>query len=171
MSRYIIDYSLKNGLGKPSISLYLAGCDKPIKCEGCHNWELQEEPKESYDIDEIKKHIDKAINNFLQFHSALYVSILGGEPLAIYNRNITMEISKYIKEKYTNAIIIIYSWRTIKQIKKENLEMYMKYIDYGVLGAYDKNLYIENTIPSSTNQYIYDFKNNRIIKPIKLKKG
>lgn len=169
--RYTIDYSLKNGLGKPAVSIYLTGCDKPIKCDDCHNWELQEESKEQYDIKKMKERIDKYIKDFFKFHKSLHVSILGGEPLAEYNRKITYEISKYIKEKYPNSTIIIYSWRTIDQIFKEGIKSYIKYIDYGVLGAYDKELYIENTIPSSTNQYIYDFKYDKINKPIILKKG
>ena len=41
MDRYTIDYSLKNGLGHPSVSLYLSGCDNSDKCDGCHNKELQ----------------------------------------------------------------------------------------------------------------------------------
>jgi len=96
---------------------------------------------------------------------------LGGEPLAKYNRNITLELSNYIKEKYKNAIIVLYSWRTIEQINRESLKPYIKYIDYGVLGSYNKDLYVSNTLPSSTNQYIYDFKNNEKLKPIKLKRG
>lgn len=65
----------------------------------------------------------------------------------------------------------MYSWRTIEQINKENLKPYIKYIDYGVLGVYDNDLYTPNVLPSSTNQYIYDFKGSQKLKPIKLKKG
>lgn len=169
--RYIIDYSLKNGLGKPSVSIYLHGCDNPIKCKDCHNLELQNTPIEEINIEELKKQIDIAIKNYLQFHNKLYISILGGEPLAQYNRNIILEISKYIKEKYNDSIIVMYSWRTIDQINKENVNQYLKYVDYGVLGVYDSNLHIENTLPSSTNQYIYDFKQNEILQPIRLKRG
>lgn len=96
---------------------------------------------------------------------------MGGEPLAEYNRNITQEISQYIKRKYKSVTIILYSWRTIEQIKKENLESCIRYIDYGVLGSYNKNLYISNTLPSSSNQYIYDFVNNEKLTPVKLKEG
>jgi len=171
MNKYVIDYSLKNGLGKPSISIYLTGCDNPIKCEDCHNYELQKELNYEYNINDLKQDINRNINFYLQFHDKLYISILGGEPLAKYNRKTTLEISKYIKEKHEDSTIILYSWRTIEQILKEHLQKYIKYIDYGVLGVYDKNLHIENVIPSSTNQYIYDFKNNTILKPIRLKKG
>lgn len=171
MERYFIDYSLKNGLGNPAISLYLTGCDNPIKCEDCHNWELQEQSKYNYDIDKVKTEIDKEIYNYLQFHDKLYIAILGGEPLAEYNKDITLQISKYIKEKYPNSTTILYSWRTIEQINNENLRSYTDYIDYGVLDVYNKNLHAENTLPASTNQYIYDFINDKKLAPIKLKKG
>ncbi len=171
MNRYFIDYSLKNGLGHPAISIYLTGCDNPVKCNECHNWELQEQSKYGYNINKIKNETDKEIQNYLQFHNKLYVAILGGEPLAKYNKDITLELSKHIKQKYKYATIILYSWRTIEQINNENLESYIQYIDYGVLGAYNKNLYIPNTLPSSTNQYIYDFKHNKKLESIKLKRG
>ncbi len=171
MRRYFIDYSLKNGLGKPAISLYLTGCDNPIKCENCHNWELQEQSKYDYDINKVKTEIDKEIYNYLQFYNNLYIAILGGEPLAEYNKDITFQISKYIKKKYINSIIVLYSWRTIEQINNDNLKSYVNYIDYGVLGVYNKNLHIENTLPASANQYIYDFVNNEKLTPVKLKEG
>lgn len=171
MKRYIIDFSLKNGLGHPAVSIYLTGCDNPIKCENCHNWELQEQSKYNYNISAIKNEIDLEIKNYLQFYDKLYVAILGGEPLTKYNKNITFELSKHIKYKYNNAIVVLYSWRTIEQINNENLKSYVQYIDYGILGVYDKNLHILNTLPSSTNQYIYDFKNNKKLKSIKLKEG
>ena len=43
---------------------------------------------------------------------------------------------------------MLYSWRTIEQISKENLELYIQHIDYGVLGSYNKDLYVSNTLPS-----------------------
>ncbi|MFA7689212.1 MAG: 4Fe-4S cluster-binding domain-containing protein, partial [Bacilli bacterium] len=171
MKRYIIDFSLKNGLGHPAISIYLTGCDNPIKCEDCHNWELQEQSKHNYNINTIKNEIDIEIQNYLQFYNELYIAILGGEPLAKYNKNITLEVSKHIKQKYNNVIVVLYSWRTIEQINNENLKLYIQYIDYGVLGVYDKNLHISDTLPASTNQYIYDFKNNKKLNSIKLKRG
>lgn len=120
-------------------------------------------------MDNIIKNIDYEIKNFLQFHNTLYFSILGGEPLAEYNKQITFEISKYIKNTYQNATNVLYSWRTIDNIKQENLKSFLTYIDYGVLGSYNKELHIANTIPSSVNQYIFDFKNNKTIPPINLK--
>lgn len=169
IDRYVIDYSLKNGLGHPSISLYLTGCDKPIKCEDCHNWELQKQSENNYNINTIKDELDNSIKNYLSFHDKLYFSILGGEPLSEYNKDISLEISKYIKEKYKKSIIVLYSWRLIEEIKDSNLIPYTLYMDYGVLGPYKKDLYEEKTLPSSSNQYVYNFKTNKKLKPIKIK--
>jgi len=171
LKRFILDYSLKNGLGNPAISLYLSGCDKKIKCKGCHNQELQLGTNAKIDFELLKENMDKNIKNYLYFHKKLHVSILGGEPLAPYNREIASQISKYIKQKYKDCSIILYSYRTIDDIKKENLLSYLTYIDYGVLGSFEEDLFIENTLPSSTNQYIYDFKNKTKLQSISLKGG
>lgn len=171
MDRYILDYSLKNAIGRPSVSLYLTGCDKPIKCKDCHNYELQNQSHNDYDIQEIKQNIDKFISEFLNMHNNLNVSILGGEPLSDYNINIAYEISEYIKNTYDDSRIFIFTWRTLGQIKKENKEKFLKHFDYGVFGEYDSNLHVEDTLPSSTNQYIYDFNKKETIDPIRLKRG
>lgn len=167
--RYTIDYNLKNGLGKPAISLYLTGCDKPIKCAGCHNYELQKESEDDYEINKIINKMEGKYLKSLEFNKDTSIVFLGGEPTAKYNIKIVYIISKYFKGKYPNTNTILYSWRTIEQIKNDiNIDM-MKYIDYGVLGAYDENNYVEKELPSSTNQYIYDFNIKDKLKPIKLK--
>ena len=160
--RYIIDYSLKNGMGNPSVNLYLSGCDKKEKCEGCHNWEMQEENTDDYDMNEIKARLDNHIYNAMQFTNKLYVCVLGGEPLAPYNKKITLGIAKHVKGKYKDVILVLYSWRYLTNIK---------YFDYGVLGGYDHTQHEDNCIPSSKNQYIYDFKLHKKLPKIYLKKG
>ena len=170
LKRYVINYSTKNGLGRPSISIYLQGCDKKVKCKSCHNLEMQSPPKEKCNFYNMTKQLDNYIEQFMKFHKKLHMSFLGGEPLAPYNRDIVYKLSKYIKTMYKNSKISLYSWRTIKQINEE-LKSYIQYIDYGILGEYNESLYVADTLPSSSNQYIYDFKNKKIIEPIKLKRG
>lgn len=163
VKRYAIDYNLKNGLGHPAISLYLTGCDKPVKCKGCHNWEMQERSGQGYNIEDIKSELDNLINNFSYFHKELYISIVGGEPLAEYNLPITIEVAKYIKDKH-NSKIVLYSWRDLDQIGEVS-----QYLDYAVLGGYDEAKHQDNVLPSSSNQVIWDFKNNKELEHIKLK--
>lgn len=162
MNRYFIDYNLKNGLGNPSINLYLTGCDIPVKCVDCHNYEIQEESKKDYNLNNIKMDLDEVIKHFLILHDKLYFCILGGEPLTEYNKPITLEISKYIKNKYPDSIIVLYSWRKLKILKN---------IDFGVLGAYNKDLFTPNTIPSSSNQIIWDYGKEVEVEPIIINKG
>lgn len=169
MSRYYFDYSLNNGLGHPAISLYLTGCDKPTKCIGCHNKELQEESKDYCDTEELKFKINEKILKGFNFSKKMYVVFLGGEPLTEYNRNITYDISKYVKEKYPQVTTVVYSWRTKELLK--NIRNYLSYMDYGVLGEFKDELYVEGTLPSSSNQYIYDFKEEKVLKPIRYRGG
>jgi len=164
--RYFIDYSLKNGLGHPSPSLYLTGCDKPVKCEGCHNWELQEKSEDSYNIAKIKDELQELIEKSLGFSSGdNYFSILGGEPLTSYNVGITKEISEWVSENYPDITIVLYSWRRKDQIDSD----IVCNIDIGILGSFENDKKKEDQIPGSTNQVIYDFNSGRELKPIKLK--
>lgn len=164
IKRYIIDYSVTNGLGKPAISIYLSGCDKLVKCKGCHNWEMQEESENDYDIEQLKEELDTEISNFKVFHKSLRIAILGGEPLAKYNRDITLELLKYIKEKYEDAITILYSWRDVGQIGESK-----NYLDFGVLGGYEESLHQDNTLPASSNQRVWNFNTNSEEQAILLK--
>lgn len=169
MKRYIVDYSLKNGLGRPAVSVYLKGCDKKIKCSGCHNYEMQSIDDYQVSKNKLMESIDLAIGNFMLFHDDLRVAILGGEPLAPYNINITKEISNHIKRNYEGASVIIYTWRDIEDIQNEKIGSYLENVDYGILGSYKEEFKVENILPASSNQYIYDFTNNIRVEPILLK--
>jgi anaerobic ribonucleoside-triphosphate reductase activating protein len=167
--RYIIDYNLKNGLGKPSISLYLTGCDKKIKCFGCHNYELQKESINNYNVEEIFKKMEKLYVNARIFNKETKIVFLGGEPTASYNIDIVYEISKLFREKYENADTVLYSWRNLEEIEDQIDFKKIRYIDYGVLGSYDEELHEDKVLPASSNQYIYDFENKKKLKPIEIK--
>lgn len=162
MSRYTIDFSLKNGLGKPSVNLYLTGCDKPDKCKGCHNWEMQDPDFSNFDFQKLLNAIKVNIETSKIFHKDSYFCVLGGEPLASFNKQITMDVAKFVKNTFPDTTLIVYSWHEPQELE---------YFDYGVLGPYEEELYKENILPSSSNQYIYDFKNKTRLKDIKLKQG
>jgi anaerobic ribonucleoside-triphosphate reductase activating protein len=168
MSRYYIDFSLKNGLGSPSASLYLTGCDKPVKCKGCHNYELQGIRGTEFNINKIYRELKEEVRKGQELFNLRYVSYLGGEPLAPYNREITKIISKKIKKEF-RVKNILYTWRTLEKIKEENLDEYIEYMDYGILGEYRDELRDTDRIPSSKNQYIYNFNTNKKEKDIILK--
>lgn len=160
---YNVDFSLTNGLGKPSVSIYYSGCDIPVKCKECHNPELWQKSLPQVSYDELYRLIKGYVD--FGYSDKLIISFLGGDPLAPFNRNSVMETSEKIKSDFPEAELIIYSWRMPSEIKKE----WVKYFDYGVLGKFDIKKYKKGYLPASTNQIIYDFKKNETLNAIKLK--
>ncbi|MBN3352108.1 4Fe-4S cluster-binding domain-containing protein [Clostridium botulinum] len=151
-----------DGLYYPAISIYFSGCDKKIKCADCHNPELQKQ-RVGYGTNyiEVINDLDNKIKEWLTIYPEISICYLGGEALAKWNREATYQISKHFKDKYQNKICnIIYTWRYLKDLRE--VEDYISYIDIGVLGDYQKQNHVVNQIPSSSNQFIYDF--NRKIK-------
>jgi len=161
---YSIQYSTKSGLGKPALEVYLYGCDKPIKCNGCHNKELLETPSEFTPIKQIEEHLLREISNFSKFHKQVIISFVGGEPTADHNKERLNRLSGTVKSKYVDSLIVLYSWKRLDGWSINNF----KHIDYGVLGEYISELHVDNYIPSSSNQIIYDFKNHEIMDNINL---
>ena len=156
-----------DGLWYPSISIYYSGCDRPVKCVDCHNPELQQR-----DIGfkttskQLISDIEEKLIEWLDIYETISLCYLGGEPLAEWNRQSTLEISQYFKIKYKNKICnIVYSWRYLEHF--ETLKQYLIYMDYGVLGDFQIAKRNINYIPSSNNQYIYDFKNKTKLLPIR----
>jgi anaerobic ribonucleoside-triphosphate reductase activating protein len=166
----ILDFSLINGLGQPSVDIYLTGCDKPVKCPSCHNqelWEVQEKPSLNEFIEKIEAVYEDASN----FFPDLRISFLGGEPLAEYNREYLYEITKYLKGMYPNLEIVLYTWRTLEDINAQELTKYTQFCTYGILGSFEIDKRVENMIPASTNQKIYSFSLKRYLEPIKQKRS
>ena len=167
---YFLDLSQTNGLGAPAVSIFLRGCDKEIPCDDCHNMEIYTETTREICVEDLQNAVKSYLDQYVSIYGdkSIRVAILGGEPLSRKNRVVTHAISRYIKEIYNTAIVIVYSWRTKEQIEEENLNRFLRYIDYGVLGPYEKDKYVENTIPSSTNQGIYNLKTGFKQREIKL---
>jgi anaerobic ribonucleoside-triphosphate reductase activating protein len=158
-----------DGLWYPSISIYYSGCDKIIKCKNCHNPELQLKGVGFETSDnQLIQDIEEKLIMWLSTYEIVSICYLGGEPLASWNRKSVFEVSKYFKEKYKNQVCnVLYTWRYINDL--HTLKEYISYIDYGVLGDFREEYKDLNYIPSSINQYIYDF--NKQIKIKAIKKG
>jgi len=159
---YNIDFSLTNGLGKPAISIYYSGCDIPVKCKDCHNPELWNKSNVNINY----KELHRLVSEYKNFNKSaeLIVSFMGGDPLAEYNRESTMEVSRRLKEDFPEVVLIVYSWRTPKEIEKEWIE----HFDFGVLGQFDIGVLNKGYLPASSNQIIYNFKTNTTLESIKL---
>lgn len=159
---YSIDFSLINGLGKPSVSIYFSGCDIPVKCRECHNPELWRQQDSQVGYEELKR----LVKSSQSFSKELIVSFLGGDPLASYNREEVQEISSQLKRDFPEVKLVIYSWRLPNQIEDE----WVSDFDYGVLGQFDIGEFKEGYLPASTNQIVYDFKTREMLSPIKISK-
>ena len=103
------------------VSLWTSGC--PFHCEGCHNPEAWDK-EAGYEIpSDIKRQLIKAIcangikRNF---------SILGGEPLAPWNRQFIDEIITSIRTAYPNIKIFLWTGFTIEELDVAQ----DKYIDH-----------------------------------------
>lgn len=160
---YSVDFSLTNGLGRPSVSIYYSGCDIPNKCEECHNEELWFNQEALLSYRDVFNKVDWYRN--FNYDKSLIVSFLGGDPLAPYNRESVISVSKKLKEDFPGIKLIIYSWRKPEEIEDD----WVRYFDYGVLGKFDNSQYQEGYLPASNNQVIYDFKAGVTLDPIKLR--
>lgn len=117
MDNFYVETSIStDGVNYPSVSLYFFGCDKPVKCHGCHNEKLWSFPNQKDNVQKMIAKMEDELNKIYKYSKKVSICFLGGEPLA--NQHIgTMEIiSKYFKEKYNNVITIVYTWRTIEDI-------------------------------------------------------
>ncbi|PLV59118.1 4Fe-4S cluster-binding domain-containing protein [Thermotoga sp. KOL6] len=139
------------------VSVYFQGCDAEPKCYMCHNpetWLVSEEYKR--DPEKTLKIINEKISNLLTHFPKVSLALLGGEPLAPNNRKDVLLLSKHFKEKYgSRLVILLFSWRTPKDIVRERLLEYVQYVDEFVLGRY-LHKYHQDGFPASKNQLHID---------------
>ena len=128
----IKDFDINNGEGI-RVSLWVSGCE--FRCRGCHNahtWdkevgELFTEETAEYLFELMDKDIPKDL------------SILGGEPLAEYNRDEILQLCIKFKNRFPNKNIWLWSGYTIEQIKKDFPQI-LDYIDVLIDGLYFERL-------------------------------
>lgn len=130
------------------VAIFFSGCDREPKCRGCHNsiaWDKN-------------SGIPFDVNAKLELYTELNkpyiqgVTMLGGEPLASYNREEVTKLCKDIKKMFPEKDIWLYTGYTYEQVK--DLEI-MKYIDVLVDGEFVEELKDENyPWAGSTNQRV-----------------
>ena len=142
-----------DGLGTPSVSVFFSYCDKPTKCLGCHNKELQ---KDGVGFNLRIETAREIINTKLKFLKRIYNEVklvfIGGEPLAKINLRYCQDLARSFPE-YTK---LVYTWRGIAELKGIDISMF----DEVVCGEYVEKLKTENKLLGSSNQYIVDNKLN-----------
>jgi len=143
------------------LSIYFQGCDRNPKCPYCHNpqtWAPYQGYE--YELDELIEVIFNKLDYVFDSYDKLSLCYVGGEPLAPYNRDAVLAISKAVKARYGDKIVnVLFSWRMPDEIIEGGLMPYIEYIDEFVLGPYDytlRNYTDENNtevgFPASTNQ-------------------
>lgn len=145
------------------ISIYFQGCDRSPKCLLCHNKETWEPYRGfKYDLEDLIQILKDKITYALESYDKIAVVYLGGEPLAPYNRDSVFQISKELKEEFSEKIVnTLYSWRTLEEIEFQNLENYIVYMDELVLGPYD---HAQRNVDEKGNVLFPASKNQKYIK-------
>jgi anaerobic ribonucleoside-triphosphate reductase activating protein len=117
------------------VSLWTSGC--PHRCKGCHNpqtWQRE------YGYDISRKELIAQIDGGLTSHGVTRnFSVLGGEPLAAYNRDDISVILKEIRKKHPDILIYIWTGYTIEELNKSQYDFENKifqYIDYLIDGRF-----------------------------------
>ena len=151
-------YDVANGPGV-RVSLFVSGCRN--YCKGCFN-------KAAWDFNYGKLFNGNTMDEIIETLSLDYISgltILGGEPFEPENQNQVYNIVKYVRLRFPNKTIWIYSGYTIEQILREkNIKDTTYWIlsncDVLVDGKFDESLYdISLRFRGSSNQRIIDLKN------------
>lgn len=118
-----------------SVSLWTSGCR--FHCVGCQNKETWD-PLSGVPVpDDIAEKIKKAITaNGIQRN----FSVLGGEPLAPFNREYIADLIDEIREAFPDIEIAVWTGYTIEELKKENdsnINWILSKIDLLIDGRYD----------------------------------
>lgn len=140
----VVDYDYNNGDGV-AVTLWVTGC--PHKCEGCHNPQLWDKDRGMYEMEALSKIEDALSDPDINKH----LSILGGEPLAPYNIKGVTFICKYIREKFPNKEIWLWTGYTVEELDESQREV-LEYINVIIDGKFEKDLKIEGKWYGSSNQ-------------------
>ena len=160
MSRYsaIIPNDVVNGHGV-CVSFFVQGC--PHHCPGCFNEETWDFHGGVPYTPEVKWNIIKAIaaNNINR-----NFSVLGGEPLAPQNIDMTWEVIDAVRHAYPNIEITLWTGYTYEELMvqpTENLLNILNTINILVDGPFiEKEKDLSLQLRGSRNQRIWIRKNN-----------
>ena len=161
MSRYsaIIPNDVVNGHGV-CVSFFVQGC--PHHCPGCFNEETWDFHGGIPYTPEVKWNIIKAIaaNNINR-----NFSVLGGEPLAPQNIDMTWEVIDAVRHAYPNIEITLWTGYTYEELMvqpTENLLNILNTINILVDGPFiEKEKDLSLQLRGSRNQRIWVKQNNR----------
>ena len=133
-------------------SLWFNGC--PHKCTGCWN-------PMTHDIDDKldrpnQEVIDETLVALDEFGVKKDLTLLGGDPLAVFNLADLIEILAAIKEARPETRVLCWTGYTWKQLQNGTHRNVLKYIDILIDGRYEKDLHVEGHKFGSSNQKVID---------------
>ena len=145
----ITKFDMVNGEGIRTV-LWLSGCDHA--CKGCQNIQTWSHssgiPFTEDNLKEIYEELDK------EYISGLTLS--GGDPLSLKNREFSLSLAKHLKEKYPHKNIWCYTGYIFEDIKNlDNIEYIDVIVDGKYIQGFDK---IKPQWRGSSNQRIIDVK-------------
>ena len=126
------------------VALYVSGCQKALDgnpCPGCHNMTAWSKEYGNLFTKKIKEQIIEALDK-------PYItgfSLLGGEPLSLFNIDEECKLLKEIKKKFPKKDIWVWTGYYYEDwIKKNGYHKIFKYIDYLVDGPIQRQLKPKN---------------------------
>ena len=125
MSKYntIISNDISNGEGI-CVSFFVQGC--PHHCPGCFNEETWDFNYGHEYTEDVKWKIIKLISaNGIQRN----FSVLGGEPLALQNIDMTYDIVKAVRHAYPDIIITLWTGYIFDELIKQSNEKILDILD------------------------------------------
>lgn len=147
--RYSIieDYSIDNGPGV-RVVLWTQGC--PHMCKGCHNPHTWKEGGGERFTDKERDYVMEKLDEYLEKD----FSVLGGEPLAPYNREGVTALLGYIKKYRPQTNVWLWTGYLWEEI--EHLEV-MEHVDVLVDGPFKMQEWEDSLFwKGSRNQRVID---------------
>lgn len=131
MSNYakIKKYDIADGDGVRT-SIFFTGC--PIHCEGCFNQELQNPKYGQAYTEQTYQEIKETMNEHISG-----LSILGGEPLSVYNINTVIDLCKQFKKDFPSKTIYLWTGYRFDELPPSTQMILSQYCDTIVDGPFD----------------------------------
>lgn len=141
----IVEHDFVNSITGVTMSIFFSGCSH--KCKGCFNkcsWDY-----DSGELTTVDKLFDMIKNSMHK-----NVSLLGGSPFYIHNKDEVIKLIKRIKKELPNKIVYVWTGYTFEEVK-EFIDVEL--IDYLITNKFVEELYNPNLIlRGSSNQRIYN---------------
>ncbi|MGM9970860.1 MAG: anaerobic ribonucleoside-triphosphate reductase activating protein [Anaeroplasmataceae bacterium] len=145
------------------VVLWVSGCSH--NCEGCHN-PITHDPNDGvyFDSDALKELLDALKEKYVEG-----LTLSGGDPLYISNREEITNICKIVKKELPDKNIWLYTGYNYEEISDLDI---LNYIDVLVDGPF----IIDKLSPNkkwvgSHNQRVIDMKKTKLLNKIVLKEG